>query len=200
MASSSDIQQLKDQLYEMQMEIDILRATIDVLKKDPGINLNKLKNSEKTVVVDAIRTKYALFDLLRRLSIPRSSYYLCRMIQRREDKYLELKDSIRKVFAESRETYGYRRIKSELKKAGICISEKVIRRLMKEMNLTVKQTQHAKYNSYKGEITPAMENLLNRDFKANRPNEKWLTDITEFGLPAALITCFLCSFQFILPV
>ena len=60
------MKQLKDQLYEMQMEIDLQKATIDVLKKDPGVNLERLKNSEKTVVIDAVRTKYALSDLLQR--------------------------------------------------------------------------------------------------------------------------------------
>ena len=64
------------------------------------------------------------------------------------------------------------------------------------MNLTVQQSRRAKYNSYKGEISPAVENLIKRDFKSERPNEKWLTDITEFGLPegkvylSPVIDCF----------
>ena len=41
---------MKDRLYDMQMEIDILKATIDVLKKDLGISLDELKNSEKLIV------------------------------------------------------------------------------------------------------------------------------------------------------
>ena len=61
-SSSDEVKQLKDQLYEMQMEIDLLKATIDVLKKDPGVNLERLKSSEKTVVIDAVRAKYALSD------------------------------------------------------------------------------------------------------------------------------------------
>lgn len=65
-SSSDEVKQLKDQLYEMQMEIDLLKATIDVLKKGPGVNLERLKNSEKTVVIDAVRAKYALSDLLQR--------------------------------------------------------------------------------------------------------------------------------------
>lgn len=80
------MKQLKDQLYEMRMEIDLQKAIIDVLKKDPGVNLERLKNSEKTVVIDAVRTKYALSDLLQRMSLPRSSYYLCRATQRKRDK------------------------------------------------------------------------------------------------------------------
>lgn len=66
------------------MEIDLLKATIDVLKKDPGVNLERLKNSEKTVVIDAVRAKYALSDLLQQMSLPQSSYYLCRAIQRKK--------------------------------------------------------------------------------------------------------------------
>lgn len=195
-SSSDEVKQLKDQLYEMQMEIDLLKATIDVLKKDPGVNLERLKNSEKTVVIDAVRTKYALSDLLQRMSLPRSSYYLCRAIQRKEDKYRDIKEQIRDIFTENREIYGYRRIKSAMERLGTRVSEKVIRRLMKEMRLAVKQPRRAKYSSYKGEITPAADNLIDRDFKAPRPNEKWLTDITEFGLSdgkvylSPMIDCF----------
>ena len=53
-----------------------------------------------------------------------------------------------------------------------------------------------RYGSYMGEINPAPENLLNRDFGANAPNTKWLTDITEFQIPAGkvylspMIDCF----------
>ena len=67
---------------------------------------------------------------------------------------------------------------------------------MAQENLAVYKSKTKKYNSYRGEITPAVENLLNRDFHAAIPNAKWLTDITEFGLPAGkvylspIIDCF----------
>ncbi|EGD1659748.1 DDE-type integrase/transposase/recombinase, partial [Escherichia coli] len=70
------------------------------------------------------------------------------------------------------------------------------RRLMAEEQLVVKRTRRRRYNSYCGEIGPAPENLLARDFSSCRPNEKWLTDITEFQLPAGkvylspVIDCF----------
>ena len=44
-----------------------------------------------------------------------------------------------------------------------------------------------KYFPYGGEITPAQPNLLNRNFKAGHPNEKWLTDITEFRIPTGKV-------------
>ena len=58
---------------------------------------------------------------------------------------------------------------------------------MKAEKLTVPEKRMKKYNSYKGEITPEVANLLNRDLYADQPNIKWLTDITEFAIPARLL-------------
>ena len=55
---------------------------------------------------------------------------------------------------------------------------------MKEEHLTVPTKRMKKYSSYKGEITPEVDNIINRDFHAEQPNTKWLTDITEFAIPA----------------
>ena len=115
---------------------------------------------------------------------------------KKPDKYYELRINIIQFFKENRNCYGYRRIHSELKKTGIAVSEKIVRRIMKAEKLTVPEKRMKKYNSYKGEITPEAANLLNRDFYADRPNIKWLTDITEFAIPAGkvylspVIDCF----------
>lgn len=58
---------------------------------------------------------------------------------------------------------------------------------MAEEKLAVRLKGHKKYSSYKGEITPAVENLISRDFHSDKPNAKWLTDITEFAIPAGKI-------------
>ena len=76
------------------------------------------------------------------------------------------------------------------------ISEKVVRRLMKQEGLIVAKPKRRRYNSYLGEIGAAPQNLINRDFHAAAPNEKWLTDITELQIPAGkvylspVIDCF----------
>lgn len=62
---------------------------------------------------------------------------------------------------------------------GTGVSEKVIRRIMAEGGLSAHVPKRRRYSSYEGETTPAPGNLVNRDFTAERPNEKWLTDITE---------------------
>lgn len=67
---------------------------------------------------------------------------------------------------------------------------------MNDEQLIVKTAKKRKYNSYKGKISPEVENVLNRDFSASQPNQKWLTDITEFHIPAGkvylspVIDCF----------
>ncbi len=58
---------------------------------------------------------------------------------------------------------------------------------MKKENLAVLHIKKAKYNSYIGEISPAVKNIIQRNFYADKPNLKWLTDITEFSIPSGKI-------------
>lgn len=58
---------------------------------------------------------------------------------------------------------------------------------MKQESLVVAKPKRRRYASYLGEISPAPENIINRDFQAAAPNEKWLTDITEFQIPAGKV-------------
>ncbi len=87
-------------------------------------------------------------------------------------------------------------MRAALGRQKVFISEKVVRRLMKQEQLSAATTRRRRYGSYAGEIGPAPENLINRDFRAAAPNEKWLTDITEFQIPAGkvylspVIDCF----------
>ena len=165
-------------MLDMQMEIDILKETINVLKKDPGIDQTTLSNREKAVIIDALKNKYSLPKLLKKLDLSRSSYYYQEKSMAADDKYTNVRIEIVRLFRANRSIYGYRKIHLLLRNEGIIISEKVVRRIMKQEELIVKQRRKHKYNSYKGEITPAVDNVVNRDFHAEKPNVKWLTDIT----------------------
>ncbi len=193
---SDDIKQLKAQLQDMPMEIDILKKTINVLKKDLDIDQSALYNREKAVITDALKNKYSLPLLLRKMQLSKSSYYYQEKALSTQDKYKELRLIIKKLFNDNKCRYDYRRIHALLKRNGIIISEKIVRRIMKEESLIVKVKKMAKYNSYAGEVTPPVDNIINRNFKALHPNEKWLTDITEFAIPAEkvylslIVDCF----------
>ena len=196
--SQSDTNQteLLAKIKELELENDILRETINVLKKDQGIDWLKLKNREKTMIVDALKNKYSLSLLFRNLDLSKSSYYYHKQISKLPNKYEALQEKIIDIFYENRAVYGYRRVHALLKRENIRISEKIVRSIMKENNLIVKVKKTQKYNSYQGEITPAPENIIERNFHAERPNEKMLTDITEFSIPAgkiylsSIIDCF----------
>ena len=64
---------------------------------------------------------------------------------------------------------------------GIHLNHKTVQRLMKQLGL-VCCVRAKKYHSYKGQAGKIAPNLLNRDFHAERPNQKWVTDVTEFSL------------------
>ena len=195
-SKQQEISELQEQIKQLQMEVDVLKEALNLLKKDPGINITKLKNHEKAVVIDAVEDKYPLHQLLKCLCMAKSSYYYQKSVMKQSDKYAEIRIQIKIIFQENRNCYGYRRIHGELKKIGITVSEKIVRRIMKEEHLTVPTKRMKKYSSYKGEITPEVDNIINRDFHAEQPNTKWLTDITEFAIPAGkvylspVIDCF----------
>lgn len=103
------------------------------------------------------------------------------MSKNENQKYEELKEVIRDIFYEHKERYGYRRITLELRRKGVLANHKLVLRLMNEMGLKGK-VKRKKYNSYKGDVGKGAPNVLKRDFKANRPCEKWTTDVSQFTL------------------
>ena len=99
----------------------------------------------------------------------------------RTDKYADVKAEIVAIYHENKGRYGYRRITAELRNRGFRINHKTVQRLMKLLGL-VCRVRVKKYRSYKGEVGKIAPNLLQRDFYAEKPNQKWVTDVTEFSL------------------
>lgn len=131
--------------------------------------------------IHELRPFYPLPILLEVSGMARSSYYYHRIRMKRPDKYKRVKDLIYKVFNKHRRRYGYRRVTKVLQKEGIKINHKTVYRLMREMGL-VSDLRHKKYSSYKGETGKVAPNILARNFHAEKPLEKLVTDVTEFHL------------------
>lgn len=191
-----EVNLLKEQIHRLELEKDILEKTTDIIKKDSGINPKKLTNKEKTEVIDALKNKYKLKELLHFLNLPKSSYFYQKTQLAKGDKYGQLRQDITNIFNDNYKIYGYRRIYLALKNKGIVVSEKVIRKIMNQDELIVYQPKQKKYSSYMGEISPEVDNIIQRDFHSTEPNTKWLTDITEFHIPAGkvylspIVDCF----------
>lgn len=181
------LETLRRDVRNLQLEHDLLKKANELLKKGLGVDLQLLTNREKTLLVDALKQVHALPDLLTRLGLARSSYFYHRARLTVADKYGEVRRTIADIFERNHRCYGYRRIHASLGRQHISISEKVVQRLMKQERLIVATKKRRPYGSYAGEISPAPENLINRNFHASAPNEKWLTDITEFQLPAGKV-------------
>lgn len=192
----NQVKELERDVYRLQLERDILEKAGEILKKDQGISLVELTNREKAVLIDALRQKYRLNVLLNKLNMSKSSYCYQENTLQRTDKYADLRIKVKDAFEKAKGRYGYRRIHSMLKKSGIIVSEKIVRRIMSEEHLIVPFVKRKNYCSYIGEVSSAVENVVNRDFHADNPNEKWLTDITEFHIQAGkvylspMIDCF----------
>lgn len=99
----------------------------------------------------------------------------------RPDPDAELKEIIQSIYDEHEGRFGYRRIRDELGNRGLRINHKKVQRLMKVMGLKC-LVRMKKYRSYKGTVGKIAPNILDRNFTAVKPNEKWVTDITEFKL------------------
>lgn len=97
------------------------------------------------------------------------------------DKYAKIKEEIRLIYHQNQGRYGYRRITLELHNRGYHINHKTVQGLMKSIGIKC-MVRIKKYRSYKGEIGKIAPNILQRDFSATAPNQKWTTDITEFAL------------------
>ena len=119
-------------------------------------------------------------ELLKLAEMPRSTFYYHLKNLKKEDKYKEIKEEIFSIFHENKGRYGYRRITLELRNRGYIINHKTIARLMRIMGLKSIQRPKRRYNSYQGTIGKIADNLLKRNFRADKPNQKWATDVTEF--------------------
>ena len=114
--------------------------------------------------------------------LPRSTYYYCLSKVDKDEKNLSLINRIKELFALNKGMYGYRRITAQLKNEGHNVNHKKVQRLMRKEGLICAQRKKRKYSSYKGTVGKIADNLIQRDFTAERANEKWFTDITEFHL------------------
>jgi len=114
------------------------------------------------------------------LDVSPSGYYAWRgrPPSTREMANRELVKKIETVYNDSYGTYGSPRIYRELKDQGLACSENRVARLMRLYHIRAKQTRRYKVTTKRNGAHPVAPNKLKRDFSANRPDQKWLADIT----------------------
>ncbi len=134
----------------------------------------------KAAAVYALKADYPLAVLLEVTEVARSTFFYHQARKHVADPQAELKAAISGEFHAAKARYGHRRIQSELVKKGWQVAKKTVLKLMRVLGLECKVRRKRKYNSFKGAVGTVAPNVLNRSFDAERPNQKWVTDITEF--------------------
>ena len=128
-----------------------------------------------------LRQEFSLTILFDIAQLPRATFYYHLKQMQKTDKYASVKEEITAIYHENKGRYGYRRITEALHSRGFAVNHKTVQRLMKKLGL-VCRVRMKKYRSYKGEVGKIAPNLLGRDFHADKPKQKWVTDVTEFSL------------------
>ncbi len=113
--------------------------------------------------------------------MPRSTFYYYVKRAGRPDKYEKIKEEILNIYQENQGRYGYRRITMELHNRGFSVNHKTVQRLMKKLGLKC-VIKIKRYHSYRGEVGKVAQNLIQRDFQADCPDQKWTTDVTQFEI------------------
>ena len=182
-AAGDDVEELRRQVEVLRLENAVMRETIDVLKADdPRLDPSMLTNRERTRVVDAIRGEFGLAACLKAVGLKRSTYYYERGAIAAGDRYAVLRARVAGLFEQGGRAWGYRTIHRMLRldeSDPIVVSEKVVRRIMREGAMRPVYLKRPKrWSSYAGEIGEAPANLVERDFHADAPNMLWVTDVT----------------------
>ncbi|MGF6980090.1 transposase InsO family protein [Paraburkholderia sp. JPY465] len=128
-----------------------------------------------------LRHQYPLAGLLKLAGLARSTFYYQQKALQLVDKYADLKARIKAIFDRHKGRYGYRRITAAIRQEGQTVNHKTIQRLMGDLRLK-SCVRIKKYRAYKGEVGKIAPNILERQFDAHLPNQKWVTDVTEFNV------------------
>ena len=135
-----------------------------------------MRPTVKYMAIYRHKGKYSISEMCRFFTVSRSGYYDFVKRMDKPAKDLELSELIRECQAETKQTYGYRRVSIWLERKGVHHNSKTILRVMNKYNLlsVVRRRRYCNYS----QALHRYDNLLNRDFHADRPNQKWVTDIS----------------------
>lgn len=134
----------------------------------------------KFAFIHAEKASFAVAALCRILEVTRQGYYAyaSRPPSARTCKEAELRTHIRQVYVESDSRYGSPRVHQQLQRDGVCVGKRQVERSMRGMGLCPRRPRCFRITTVSDPSHPIQPNVLNRDFGASRPDQRWVTDIS----------------------
>ncbi|MFM7259818.1 MAG: IS3 family transposase [bacterium] len=175
----------REELAQLRKEVRTLRVERDVLKKAGGL----LCQGERLrfAFIQAEKADVPVATLCRILKVSRSGFYAwCERPESehaKQDRQLGLR--VRALFDASKQRYGSPRIWEDLVEEDIHVSRNRVVRLMQEQGLMARARKRFKSTTMSDHDQPVAVNLLNREFVADAPNQRWVGDTTEFVVGAS---------------
>ena len=136
----------------------------------------------KVQALIALKADFPLPVLLQVAGLARSTFFYHQARLQASDPKEALRTAVTEIFEKNHGRYGHRRIHTELVKQGWTIAKKTVLKLMRSLRLVCKVRRKKRYVSYRGEQGAVAPNVLDRKFDADAPNQKWVTDVTEFSV------------------
>lgn len=113
--------------------------------------------------------------------MPKSTYYYeINKVDAVKIRNKNIENKISEIFNNHKRRYGVRRIYRELLNQGYTINHKKVQRITHELKLFVKRHRE-KYHSYKGKIGKTADNIIDRNFKTDKPLQKCSTEVSQFN-------------------
>ena len=128
----------------------------------------------------SVKAEHRLEVLLRVAGLARSTFFYHQARLHAPDPHAALKADIARLFDKNKGRYGHRRVHDQLRKKGWRVAKKTVLKLMNQLGLVCRVRRKKPYSSYRGQAGRVAPNLLERDFTAQEPNQKWVTDVSEF--------------------
>lgn len=136
----------------------------------------------KAQALIALKADFPLPVLLKAAGLARSTYFYHQSRFGDPDPQEALKAAVTEIFTKNRARYGHRRVHAELAKQGWAVAKKTVLKLMRALQLVCKVRRKKRYSSFRDGPGGTAPNVLNRGFAADAPNQKWVTDVTEFAV------------------
>ena len=171
----------REELSRLRRENRQLKLDREILQRQrPGSLGRPIRPVTVFEFVRANQGRYRIARMCRLLGVSTSGYYAWRVRSpsRRAQQNKELSRRIAAIHAESRQTYGARRVWAELRAQGVTVSRRRVARLMRALGLQGVTRRKRRCTTRRDPQATVAPDRVQRRFEASEPNRLWVADIT----------------------